>query len=149
MLPSFTTIVAKRMSRTLEAGIDLFAILALLVSLYFGTGGRVVCLGADGHIAIEAANWTQDCAEPYASAAHSAYALSESHCGVCLDLVVTIDEATTRGGPGPAPLARSLMANRVPAWDAPAPLQPRNFPFSSFLKDPLPNLSTHKIVLII
>lgn len=53
--------------------------------------GRVLCIGNDGHVAIEGAGPRGDCND---SAGSPALTHSDHHCGGCLDVSISFDEAT-------------------------------------------------------
>jgi hypothetical protein len=78
-------------------------------------GAKVLCFGADGHVAIELA---QDAAcmsfqpsNPQTSGTDSAEhsdAPSDDHCGSCVDIPLTMDEIAKQ----PVPLKASALTNR-------------------------------------
>ena len=74
-------------------GLSLLLTLALLLPPMHSAMGRVLCVGDDGHIAIEAVGPHGDCSEP-GGGPLSTGAPSTHHCGDCLDVSVSFDEAT-------------------------------------------------------
>ena len=87
-----TTGLAKRLAPCL------LALTAMLLTLGSAGGeeGIVMCFGSDGHVAIEVAG-SSGCAADDEAADHAASAVaipvSSSHCGPCVDVVLTSSSA--------------------------------------------------------
>ena len=85
-------------------GINLFLTIAMLVASSVSMGGHVICVGFDGHVAIEAAGWQGFCAEDEV-APRSPLAISASaHCGTCIDYEIDIDRAPKVAGSSLVPV---------------------------------------------
>jgi hypothetical protein len=104
------------------------ALTAMLLTLGFAgvDGGIVLCFGGDGHVAIEAVG-PKGCAEVDETPDHvtSAIAIpvSSSHCGPCVDVVLTTSSASSateavkaakRTPSAPAAISTAELRPRVP-----------------------------------
>ncbi|MEN8184073.1 MAG: hypothetical protein ABFS46_16220 [Myxococcota bacterium] len=107
----------------------LLALTAMLLTLGFaGVEENVVlCIGGDGHLAIEASG-PEGCSDgPQAASAATAIAIpsSSSHCGPCVDVALTASSATEcvaaakRSGPTPAVIPIAVLALAAPRRRAP------------------------------
>jgi hypothetical protein len=74
-------------------GFGLLLTLVLMFSLHL-SGGLLVCIGDDGHVAIEASNWRGDCNEGRLAESPFGVVNGSTHCGGCLDVEIAIDQAT-------------------------------------------------------
>ena len=102
----------------------LLTLTAVLLTLGFTgvEGGTVLCFGGDGHVAIETVG-PRGCAEVGEAEGHSAStvttAAASSHCGPCVDVILTassITEATSawkRTGAAPAVLSMAVSKPSV------------------------------------
>ena len=98
-------------------GIGLLLAVTILVTSFLSMGGRVLCVGLDGHVAIEVGGLEGFCAEDEA-ARPLLQTKRASHCGPCLDYEVSIDRAPIVDG--------NILVPKAP--DAPsafAPVPPR------------------------
>ena len=75
-------------------GFVLLLTLVLMFSFHL-SGGLLVCIGDDGHVAIEASNWRGDCNEGRPGESPSGAVNGSTHCGGCLDVEIAIDQATS------------------------------------------------------
>ncbi len=79
-------------------GIGLLLTVTFLIASSLSIGGRVICVGLDGQVAIESAGWRGVCAE-VDGARQSPHAMNAStHCGTCLDYEISIDQASKVAG---------------------------------------------------
>ena len=115
----------------------LLAVTILVTSL--SMGGRVLCMGLDGHVAIEVGGWQGYCAEDE-TARPLLHRMSTSHCGPCLDYEIAIDRAPIVDG--------NILVPKVP--DAPsafAPVPPRRLWVPATILPPS-QLAQHVVLII-
>ena len=74
-------------------GLRLLLILALFLPALNTAVGRVLCIGDDGHVEIESVGPHGDCVELTGSP-RPVPTFPGHHCGDCLDVSVSFDEAT-------------------------------------------------------
>ncbi len=108
----------------------------------------MVCLGDDGHVAIEAVDFAGGCTDFPEDSASPFPTLVSSHCNDCLDVPVVVDDATHRESGLPLVSIASLTSH-TPDWEAPAFQEADDLSFVSLHDYVLPSITTHKIVLII
>ncbi len=86
------------MRRVNSKGIGLLLTATMLIATHLSMGGRVICVGPDGHVAIEASDWRGTCADSNPKDLLSCSLIPSTHCGTCLDFEITIDRAPKVGG---------------------------------------------------
>ena len=77
----------------IPSGLRLLLALTLLIPPMQAAMGSILCIGDDGHVAIEAMGPRGDCDEP-AIGPRSGVDLSGHHCGDCQDVSTSFDEVT-------------------------------------------------------
>lgn len=65
-----------------------WCIFSYVLVLPISATGWLLCIGEDGHIAIEY-NSKSGCAEPLSDEHHSSHDFSGTHCGACTDLLLS------------------------------------------------------------
>ena len=133
------------MNKLNNNGICLLLIVTLLIAISLSMGGHVICVGFDGHVAIEAGGWQGICVED--KVAHpSPHTMSAStHCGTCLDYKIAIDHAPR--------VAESILVTDVPIRNdtssifAPVPPRPLSVAAPT-LRIPPSRLAQNVVLLI-